>query len=301
MSTRAILIFGATGKQGGAVLAKLQQDNKDAEASKRELPFDLYAVSRNASSSKSQALSKLAGVSVIQGNMDNVGPIFEEAAQRAGHNGLYGVFSVQDAGANEVAQGKSIADHAAKHQVKLLVYSSVEMGGLEDTKVPHFETKRVIEKYTQQTYPELALTILHPVAFMENFNYCQSTFQGKIFSTMLTRDVKRELKYVAVADVGHFAALAFETPEKYKNRTLPLAGDSLTPDQIRTIFKETKGTELPTTYRIVTWLLLSLVGDLRKMVYLFNTQGYKVNIDELRKEYPELKTFKQFLETDYEA
>ncbi|KAK1024575.1 hypothetical protein LTR33_017881, partial [Friedmanniomyces endolithicus] len=80
-----ILVTGATGKQGGAVIEALA-NNTD---------FTLLAQTRNASGSGAQKLEgKGNNIKVVQGDQDDVPGLFENAKQVA--NGpIWGVYSVQ--------------------------------------------------------------------------------------------------------------------------------------------------------------------------------------------------------------
>jgi uncharacterized protein YbjT (DUF2867 family) len=83
---KAILITGATGKQGGAVIDSLLS----AEEAK---DFTIVAVTRNPESGSAKKL-QARGVAVIQGDLNDVPTIFSNAKQAIGHD-VWGVFSVQ--------------------------------------------------------------------------------------------------------------------------------------------------------------------------------------------------------------
>lgn len=85
--SKSILVTGATGNQGGAVLeALIQQNNPD---------FVVLALTRNAESPGAKRLSnKSKSVHVLQGNMDNPELIFSDARKLTGKP-VWGVFMVQ--------------------------------------------------------------------------------------------------------------------------------------------------------------------------------------------------------------
>ena len=61
MAIRAILVTGATGKQGGAVINALLKENA---------PFEILALTRDAQSSSSQKLlQKSSQIKLITGNL----------------------------------------------------------------------------------------------------------------------------------------------------------------------------------------------------------------------------------------
>ena len=146
-----ILVTGATGNQGSAVIKSLLSQNK----------FAVRALVRNKKDAKVKVLEQ-HGVEIAEGDFDNAATL-EKAMQN-----VYGVFSMQDfrkGAATEIEQGKTVADAAKKSGVQHFVYSSV--GSAErNTAIPHFESKYKVEEYIRQTgVPD---TIIRPVYFMYN-------------------------------------------------------------------------------------------------------------------------------------
>jgi hypothetical protein len=83
--SRPILVTGATGRQGGGLIKTLLA-SPDASAIK------IIALSRNAQSPAATKLKEL-GVTVIEGDLNNVPPIFKNA--KLTKQPLWGIFSVQ--------------------------------------------------------------------------------------------------------------------------------------------------------------------------------------------------------------
>src|SRR6266478_1936502 len=149
---RTVLVTGATGRQGGAVVRHMLPKG-----------WKLRALTRNSSSHAAEELAR-QGVEVVQGDLEDVASL--ERASR----GLYGIYSVQDFWAvgakREVQQGKNLADVAKQAGVEHFVYSSV--GGAErNSGIDHWESKWEIEKYIRKL--GLPATMLRPAAFMENY------------------------------------------------------------------------------------------------------------------------------------
>lgn len=160
---KSILVTGATGKQGGAVLTALA-NNAD---------FTILAVTRNASGESAQKLkSKGNNVTVVQGDLNDVPALFNNAREAA-KSPIWGVYSVQLSQGTgvthegEIKQGKDMIDESIKAGVKHFVYSSVERGGDEaswenPTPVPHFQSKYDIERYLRDKAGSMGWTILRP-------------------------------------------------------------------------------------------------------------------------------------------
>lgn len=87
--SRTVLITGATGKQGGSVVAALL----GAESN-----FEILAVTRDASSDQAQKLQKQSPkIKIVQGNLDEPECIFTNA-HKVTSEPIWGVFSVQVGG-----------------------------------------------------------------------------------------------------------------------------------------------------------------------------------------------------------
>ena len=149
---KTILVSGATGRQGGALLKYLLKGQ-----------WRVRALTRNPGGRAAAELAK-TGVELAQGDMDDL-----ESLKRA-MKGVYGVYSVQDfwtVGARrEVQQGKNMAEAARSAGVQHFLYSSV--GGAErNSRISHWETKWEVENHIRKL--GLPATMLRPAAFMENY------------------------------------------------------------------------------------------------------------------------------------
>ena len=197
----------------------------------------------------------------------------------------------------EETQGKAVVDAALAHDVKHFVYTSVDRGGDaksydNPTNIPHFISKHNIEHHlVDNAGSRMTWTILRPVAFMDNL---QPGFAGKIFPTAW-KTLTRPLQLIAAKDIGVAGAQALLEPEKYKGRGIGLAGDELSFEQGRGVFMEKTGQEMPTTFWFLIKLLFWFVPDVRLMFEWFESDGYNLDIKKLRKEFPGLLTFGDFI------
>jgi nucleoside-diphosphate-sugar epimerase len=85
---KSILVTGATGKQGGAVVNALLADDADME---------ILAVTRNPQSGAAKKLAdKSPKIKIVQGDLDDPAEIFRNAHQvSSSSEPIWGVFSVQ--------------------------------------------------------------------------------------------------------------------------------------------------------------------------------------------------------------
>jgi len=269
---RIVLVAGATGRQGGAVVRHMLPKG-----------WRLRALTRNP---KSYAARQLAekGVELAEGDMDD--PASLERAAR----GVYGVYSVQDfwtVGARrEVQQGKNLADVAKKAGVEHFVYSSV--GGAErNTGITHWETKWVVEKHVRSL--NLPVTILRPASFMETYHITEveiGLLKGK-----LADPIRGDKPYQTIAtdDIGAFAALAFERPKDFIGLDLEIAGSELTNIDAAKVFSRVLNRPVKFQKLPLPIVRLVLGKEFYEMFHWFNSKGYQANIPELRRRYPEVR------------
>ncbi|KAJ4291725.1 hypothetical protein N0V90_009620 [Kalmusia sp. IMI 367209] len=293
--SRTILITGATGRQGGAVIKALH--NTD---------FEILALTRNPSSPSAQKLaSSSPNIKLVEGDLDNTEAVFKNAAS-ATSNPIWGVYSVQAKPAGDLSieetQGKSLIDASIAAGVKFFVYSSVDRGGEKSsdtpTDVPHWITKHHIEKYLEEKAAETPMkyAIVRPVAFMENIT---NDFAGKAMASMWQSALKdKPLQLIATKDIGFFAAQAFMHSDEYAGRYISIAGAELTFDQANAIFKEKIGKDMPETYGFVAHLALHAVKSVGNMFKYLKKSGTGADLQECRKIHPDLMDFGTWLEKE---
>ena len=268
---KIVLITGATGRQGGAVVRHM-------------LPrgWKLRALTRNPDSGIAQELARL-GVEVVRGDLED-----STSLDRA-VRGSYGVYSVQDfwsVGARrEVQQGKNLADAAKKAGIAHFVYSSV--GGAErNSGIDHWESKWEIEQHIREL--NLPATILRPVGFMENY-YIDQVELG-LLRGKLVDPVRADQPYQTIAtdDIGAFVALVFERPKEFIGQALEIAGSELTNLEAAEVFSRVLGKKVKFRRLPLPIVRLVLGKEYYQMFHWFNHAGFNADIEGLRRRYPEV-------------
>ena len=273
---RLIVVVGATGKQGGAVARSLLDRG-----------FRVRALTRNPQKPEAQALAD-QGAEVVQGDME------DRSSMERALEGAYGVFSVQNFWEtgydHEVQQGKTVADAAKAAGVEHFVYSSVGSAHRQ-TGIPHFESKWEIEEHVRQI--GLPYTIFRPTFFMQNWEWSREMILGGTLAQPFDPD--KPFQQVAVEDVGAFAAIAFENPDRWIGREVDLAGDEQSMTEIAETFGRVIGRDV--SYYQVPWdQFEEQMGQEATINFRWiNDVGYEAYIVALRKEYPELTIFEQYL------
>ena len=300
---KRILVCGATGQQGGAVVRALL-------AKPPLYPHEILALTRKASSASAQKLASNPKVKIIEGDLDHSSAIFEKAG---GKNSVWGVFlvtlpsmkklqpGVED---KEVTQGKALFDAALENGVKHFVFSSVDRGGEEKswetpTNIPHFITKHDIELHIREKAQGsgMTYTILRPVAFMDNY---KPGFFGRFFAAAWAQIGQKKLQLVATSDIGVIAAQALSNPESddYKNKAVGLAGDDITQAEGNQAMWEAKKRPMVQSYWVVASLLKWMVADLGIMFKWFETDGYGCDVEKCKRLNPQMKDFRTWLKEE---
>lgn len=305
-ATKAILITGATGKQGGSVLNQLASHSSASQ-------FTLLAVTRDAGSpSAKRIVERHPKVLLVQGDLNDVPRLFSSAKSTLKEAGkleqIWGVYSVQISmgpGVTtefEVKQGSDLIDESIKEGVTHFVYSSVDRGGNEksfnnSTPIPHFQTKEEIEQHLLKVAGKkgenMGWTILRPVAFMDNL---EPGMKSKVFLTALRDTLKgKSNQWVSVEDIGLFGARAFREPTRWNARAEGLAGSELTMEEMNGCFERAIGQPVPYAFSFMGSALMWAVTEVNLMVNWFADEGYGVDIAKLKKEEPQLCDFERWL------
>jgi uncharacterized protein YbjT (DUF2867 family) len=200
-----ILVFGATGQQGGSVAAALLAAG-----------WPVRALVRDPASPKAGALRD-AGVELVHGNLADPDSV------RAAMSGVYGVFSVQTSSPggqisdeDEVRYGITVADAASESGVSHLVYSSGAGVGDTPTGVGHYDSKMRIEAHIR-TLP-ITATIVRPVTFMELLVMPGFGLDEGRFSFFARPD--QAVQVLAVDDIGKFVTAIFADSARFGGETL---------------------------------------------------------------------------------
>ncbi|MFJ8888499.1 NmrA/HSCARG family protein [Streptomyces sp. NPDC102402] len=278
-----VMVIGGTGAQGGATARALLARGRTVRA-----------LVRKPDAPAAQALAEL-GATLVEGDLN------DEASLRTAMNGVHGVFSVQNfmtpAGlGGEVRQGRAVARAARDTGVAHVVYSSV--GGADrHSGVPHFDSKRHIELYLDEL--GVPNTVLRPTFFMDNFAaHLPEVVDGtRVVALGLKPDTR--VQYIAVEDIGWFAAEAFDKPGEYLGRKLEIAGDELTADEVAEAFATRTGT--PARFHelhldtVASNPYIPNAPEIALMFEWFQDHGYQADISALRTVHTGLKSFETFL------
>ncbi|WP_035748698.1 NmrA family NAD(P)-binding protein [Glycomyces sp. NRRL B-16210] len=282
-TAKTVLVTGATGRQGGAVAARLLADG-----------WKVRALTRDASAAKARALAE-AGAEVVTGDLDDRASL-DRAAE-----GAWGVFSVH-AGSYEGGPYGDDLEHEARAAAKLgaaakdagvrhVVHSSaIGVGMPLEGEMDMLGRKAAAEAALRET--GLALTVLRPTAFMENtFDSPRELQNGALVST-LWADTYEPL--IAADDIAAFAAIALADPVAHAGKAYELAGDDLTQVEKAALIGRVVGREVPYT-AVPIEVVRESSPSTAKMLTAINETRFAVDIAALRRIHPGLLTFEQWM------
>ncbi|KAG7443495.1 NmrA-like family protein-like protein [Guyanagaster necrorhizus] len=249
MSRKLIVVFGATGQQGGSVVASFLK-NKD---------YIVRAVTRKPDSDKAKALAA-SGAEVVAADLNNyqsIAKAFQGASAAFGVTDFWALLqTVGPDGAfeGEIQQGKNLANAAASTPtLEHYVWSSLPSASTNSKgalSVPHIDSKALIDEYIFSSLPALA----------KKTTFFWAGFYATNLATLL-RPVKLESgKYAWVqpcapsaatpiigqtdADVGVFVSAILAKPEITLPSKYVLGSvETLTMGEILKLWGEVNGVE----------------------------------------------------------
>ena len=277
-----ILVTGATGKQGGATV--------DALLSAAGQPWRVRALSRDPASPAAKRLAE-RGVEVVKGDQENAASLDAAVA------GAHGVFSIQLSAdfAAENRQARNLGEAAKRAGVAHIVATLAAGAGMEDSGLERFESKRSIADYLKAL--GIPLTILRPTGFMENFLGSRAAILNGTVTAATAPETHNW--YIAVADIGAFAAAAFAAPQTYAGAEIDLAGDEMTGTALAQVFSDATGRPVAFQQTPRAEMVRTFPAERVALNDWYDRVGYGFDVAALRSRWPSppLMTLAQWLRT----
>lgn len=206
-----IVVCGATGQQGGAVV--------DALVALGQGP--LRGLTRDVASRNADAL-RARGVEMVKADLTDVDSL------AAAFDGARAVFAVTQPWTSdykkaiprvEVEQGRAIIAAAQRMKIEHMVMSTVILDGANrKTGVPHIDSKIEIEMDLAKS--KLSWTVLGPGTFMDNIGTDFLPVGHKSIRGFVSKEAA--LPYIAVRDIGRAAAKVFADPSSHVGKRINL-------------------------------------------------------------------------------
>ncbi len=308
---KIIAVVGATGAQGGGLVRAILNDPSQG--------FAARALTRDAKSPKAQELARL-GAEVVEADVDDVNSLKQAFA------GAYGAYCVtffweHFSPEKELNQVRAMAEAAKQAGLKHVVWST-----LEDTrqwvplhddrmptlmgkyKVPHFDAKGEANRFF--TEAGVPTTFLLTSFYWDNFiHFGMGPKKGPDGSLSITLPMDNQpLSGIAAEDIGKCAYGIFKKGSEFAGKTVGIAGEHLTGDQMAAALGKALGQEV--RYNAVTPEMFRSFGfpgadDLGNMFQFkrdFNQAFVGARkLDASRELNPSLQSFETWLERNKNA
>src|SRR6202521_5735157 len=264
----AVVVTGATGQQGGAVVKSLL-----------ERGHEVRAVTRSIDSAKARVLAN-TGVTLVRASLEDTAAITKALE---GATSLFAMTTPFEGGTDAETRQGVAAVEAAKARGVHLVFTSVGSANRQ-TGVPHFDSKYEVEKHIAKA--GVRATILAPVFFMENLYFVKEQLAKGIYASALSPT--RALAQVAVPDIGAVAVRVLEEPARFTGKRFDRAGDELTGNDAMAILSRVTGRPF-SYYQVPLDVVRQRMGeDAVKMYEWFDRVGFAVDRAALRREFPDV-------------
>jgi len=265
-----VLVGGATGRQGGAVVDELLARG-----------YRVRALTRKPAGERAQALAA-RGVEVVQGDYG------DRASLDAALVGVSKVFFYSGFSRNELQEGMNVIAAARAAGVGHLIYSS---GAASEPGKGLPGPKTDIE--LALVAGDIPYTVLRPVAFMENYAGQQQRIAQNGISDSRAPD--RELHFIAVRDIGRIVGAAFDDPTNWQGVAINIAGDRLTVAEHVAVFSKVMGQPVAYNQLPLDDFLATLPKPLRPLFRWYHEVGYIADVERLRRQFPQMLTLEQYL------
>lgn len=303
LSKKVIVVFGATGAQGGGLAHAILNDPNSE--------FAVRAVTRNPDSDKAKALAKI-GAEIVAGDIDDA-----QSMKRA-LKGAYGAYFVTFywshlSAEREYEEAHGMAKAAIDAGLKHVIWSTLEDTRkyipLDDDRMPtlqgkyknpHFDAKGAANHFF--------IDLKVPVTFLMASFYWDNLItsgpkkgpDGKLYLTLPLDDKK--MAGIASEDIGKCAYGIFKKGKALIGKTIGVAGEQLTGKEMAEALSKALGKEVlfnnvtPDTFRSFGFPGAEELGNMFQFYRDFDKECNSVRDVKFSRELnPELKSFQQWL------
>lgn len=257
-----VLVFGSTGKQGGACVDTLLALGG----------FEVHAFVRKPQSANAKALAA-RGVVLHEGDFKSK-PSIEAAMRDSSASMVYLMTAwhpLKTSAKAETVQGLDAIDAISNaNPDAFVVFSSVACAGKGPAAMKHMHSKAVIEKHLKASAIKRWF-ILRPAAFYESFDDKANGNPLKKGKVKYLTYPQATVAYVACGDIGKAAAAAFAAPDAWAGKTVSLAGGKHTGYELADALTAASGTQSKYAVMVPRFVLGCLMPDLKAMAVFMET------------------------------
>lgn len=300
-----IAVAGATGAQGGGLAQAILEDP--------DRRFGVRALTRNTESARARQLAE-SGAEVVHADLD------DPASLKRAFEGAYGAWCVTNfwehfSPERELTQAENLAEAAQAAGIQHVVWSTLEdtrrWVPLDDDrmptlmgryKVPHFDAKGEANRYF--TDRGLPTTFLLTSFYWDNLIHLgagpERSAEGVLAITFPMGGEK--MPGIASEDIGKCAFGLFRQKDEYLGRTVGIAGEHLTGEEMAAALAEVLGEPVryddvsPETYRSFGFPGAEDLANMYQFMHDFNRDFCGVrDVGLARALNPSLQSFREWL------
>lgn len=261
MTSGPVLVFGATGTQGGAVARELLT---------RGVP--VQALVRHPESAPARMLAE-QGAQLVAGDLGDERSLI---AALSSVSVAYAITTPFEEGPDaEERQGEAIIRAAVEAGLEWLILASVAAAARAD--VPHFQSKARIEEVLRGA--SVPWTVVAPSYFYENVLGSREAILGGTLPLPLPLD--KPLHQVALGDLGAVVAAILDRRDEHLSTRIEIAADAPTPHEMASALG-VRAVQTPLRE------LRERSPDLAAMYAFLAEVGYGIDVAALRARYPEV-------------
>jgi len=237
-----ILVTGATGNQGGAVIKALQNQKN----------IEIHALTRNPSSKSAKKLLKNNNLTLVKADL---GKLESLLAIKENYDFVFFITDFWAGKDQEIAFGKNLIT-AMEKTCGHFIFSSTP-SSVEESVFSFSDSKFQIEKMLKQS--SMTYSIIRPGLFMELFKNLK--FAPPVILGMMLKNINhdRKLPFVSLEDIGKVVAKIVLEKEKYINSDFNVITQYISLKEIRALHKEVKGRH-PFHFALPDFIFKKVVG-----------------------------------------
>ncbi len=218
--SKLLTVFGATGRQGGAVIAAVLQDARLAKQ------YRIRGITRDASKDTSRYLQE-QGVEIVSADVDEPGTLSKALE---GSNAVFVVTATifdEKCVQREMAQGIAMADAAVAAGAEFLIFSTLpnadQFSGGKYKNVYHFDTKSRIQEYIGTL--SIRSTFIALGSYMQNLNEVLAPLPIGDGTYAITNCFSPETPFplVDASDAGKWITAALAAPHEFAGKFIAAA------------------------------------------------------------------------------
>lgn len=249
-----VLVTGATGNQGGAVIKALHK-----------LDVEIHALTRNPLSKTAKKLL-ISGVKLIKADLGDIDSLWAIKDQ---YDFVFFITDFWVGKEKEISFGRNLIQVLEKNNCGHFIYSSTP-SSVEESVFSFSDSKFQIEKILKNS--KLTYSIIRPGLFMELFKNIK--FAPPIILGMMLKNINhhRKLPFVSLEDIGKVVAKIVCEKENYINSDFNVITQYISLKEIQNLHKEVKG-RFPIHLALPDFIFKNVVGH--ELYDLWNWLNHK--------------------------